>query len=379
MLSRRTTLRDIAKVCGCSAMAVSLALRNHASVSKKRRAKIRAVAKQLNYSPDPTLSALAAYRQTHYPRPTATPIAWISNYPTCNYWNQPNHFVQQYFQGATQRAKEIGYHLEHFWLGEPGMTPQRLSSILYSRGINGILLTPQHRSFTHLNLDWDKFCAVTFGYSLVRPRLHMTTTNQYRSMSMVMRKLRSLGYRRIGLMILSFHDTRVQHNLYAAYLMDRLRVPAKLQIPAFFVPESSRNIEAEKLKWFRAYRPEVIITSNGGGLDGVLRSEGLHCPEDIGLVSLGTSDRRANETGRIFSGTDENTEEVGVAAMDLLVTLMHRNERGVPSTPRTVLIDSKWVPGTTLRRMNTDGTDEPQGFIGKATTNLMLAPKSLIL
>ena len=341
-------------------MTVSLALRNHASVSKKRRAEIRAIAKKLDYSPDPTLSALAAYRQTHYPRPTATPIAWISNYPTRNFWNeQPGHFVNQYFQGATQRAREIGYHLEHFWLAEPGMTPQRLSHILYSRGISGILLPPQHISaqhisFKHLNLDWDKFCAVTFGYSLTRPRLHMTTTNHYRSMGMVMRQLRSLGYRRIGLMLLSIHDARVVHNYYAAYLMGMLRVPAELQIPPFFMAEFSPKAEAEKLAWFRTHRPEVIITSNGSGLDEIFRSEGLRCPENIGLVSLGTSERRPHKTDRIVSGTDENTETVGVAAMDLLVTLMHRNERGVPTTPRTVLIDSKWVPGTTVRRINTD-------------------------
>jgi DNA-binding LacI/PurR family transcriptional regulator len=358
MVSRRTTLRDIAKVCGCSAMTVSLALRNHTSVSKKRRTQIRAVARKLNYSPDPTLSALAAYRQTHYPRPTATPIAWVSNYPTRDFWNKPNHYVHDYFRGATQRAKEIGYHLEHFWLGEPDMTPKRLSNILYSRGISGILLTPQHTDFRHLNLDWDKFCAVTFGYSLTRPRLHMTTSNHYRSMGMVVRKLRSLGYRRIGLTLYSAHDTRVIHNHYAAYLMEMLRVPAKLQIPALFEGAYSKNIEAEKLKWFRTHRPEVIISSNGSGLDGILRSEGLRCPEDVGLVSLGTSDRPANKTDRIFSGTDENVETIGVAAMDLLVTLMHRNERGVPTTPRTVLIDSKWVPGTTLRRINTATADE---------------------
>ena len=338
-------------------MAVSLALRNHASVSKKRRTEIRAVAKRLKYSPDPALSALAAYRQAHYPKPTATPIAWISNYSTHNFWNQPGSFVEQYFQGATQRAKEIGYHLEHFWLAEPGMTPQRLSKILYSRGISGILLTPQRSSFAHLNMDWDKFCAVTFGYTLARPRLHITTTNHYRSMGMVVRKLRSLGYRRIGLMLYSIHDKRIIHFPYAAYLMEMLRVPAELHIPAFFEGENFQNTEEEKLKWYRTYRPEVVISSNGTALDGVILREGLRCPEDIGLVSLGTSDQRANKSDRILSGTDENFQAVGVAAIDLLVTLMHRNERGVPTTPRTVLIDSKWVQGTTVRRINTDTAD----------------------
>jgi LacI family transcriptional regulator len=354
MEQRRPTLRDIAKVCGCSAMAVSLALRNHISVSKPKRAEIKAVAKKMKYSPDPTLTALAAYRKTHYPRPTPTPIAWVSNYPTRDFWNKPDHYVHGYFRGASERGKEMGYHLEHFWLGEPGMTPQRLSKILYSRGISGLLLTPQATDFRHLNLDWEKFCAVTFGYSLTRPRLHMTTSNHYRSMGMVVRKLRSLGYRRIGLMLYSVHDTRVIHSHYASYLMEMLRVPAEQQIPAHFEGEYSKSSESEKLKWFRAHRPDAIISSNGSGLDGILRSEGLRCPEDIGLVSLGTtSEARVKGSDRVFSGADENPEIIGVAALDLLVTLMHRNERGIPSTPRTVLIDTKWVPGTTVRRLNT--------------------------
>jgi len=353
MEQRRPTLRDIAKVCGCSAMAVSLALRNHVSVSKKKRAEIKAVAKKMKYSPDPTLTALAAYRKTHYPRPTPTPIAWVSNYPTRDFWNKPEHYVHGYFRGASGRAKEMGYHLEHFWLGEPGMTPQRLSKILYSRGISGLLLTPQATDFRHLNLDWEKFCAVTFGYSLTRPRLHMTTSNHYRSMGMVVRKLRSLGYRRIGLTLYSVHDTRVIHSHHAAYLMEMLRVPPHQQIPALIEGQHSNDIEEEKRNWFRTYRPDAIISSNGSALDSVLRSEGLRCPEDIGLASLGTSEARGKGSDRVFSGADENIETIGVAALDLLVTLMHRNERGIPSTPRTVLIDSKWVPGTTVRRMNT--------------------------
>jgi len=338
-------------------MTVSLALRNLAGVSRKQRAKIRATAKKLNYSPDPALAALAAYRRTHYPRPDPTPIAWISNFPTRDQWNQPGHFVQKYFLGASRRAKEIGYHLEHFWLGEPRMTHQRLSKILYTRGITGILLPPQYSSFTHLNLDWDKFCPVTFGYSLTRPRLHMTTCNHYRSMGMVVRKLRSLGYRRIGLTLYAFHDTRVSHAQYASFLMEMLAIPSKYHIPVYLEPEWKPGIDtnAEKLKWFRAHRPEVVISSVGNSIDAVLREEGLRCPEDVGLVSLGTrEDSLPDAQGRIFSGSDENVEETGVAAVDLVVTLMHRNERGIPATARTVLIDSKWVQGTTTRRVNRD-------------------------
>jgi LacI family transcriptional regulator len=359
MVSRRTTLQDIAKVCGCSTMAVSLALRNHTSVSAKRRAKICAVAKKMGYSPDPTLSALAAYRRIHYPKPTATPIAWISNYPTANVWNQPHHFVNDYFLGATRRAREIGYHLEHFWLREPGMSPQRLSQVLYTRGVSGLLFTPQHASsshlsFAHLNMDWDKFCAVTFGYSLTHPRLHMTTTNHYRSMGMVLRKVRSFGYRRIGLLLNSVQDKRIMHNHHAAFLIDQLRVPAKLKVPVHLISDNSVKARAAKNKWYRTHRPEVIIsTADGAELQEIVADENLRCPEDVGLVALSTAAGRSDKSTRILSGADESHEDVGLAATDLLVTLMNHNERGVPSTPRSVLIDSKWVPGTTLRRINT--------------------------
>ena len=312
----------------------------------------------MNYLPDPALSALAAYRRAYHPKATPTPIAWISNYPNRDLWKHPDHFVYAYFSGASRRAEEMGYHLEHFWLREPGMTPQRLSKILYHRGINGILLAPQFKSFTHMNMDWDKFCAVTFGYSLTRPRLHLTTSNHYRSMGMIVRKLRSLGYRRIGLVLDAFHDRRVLHSHYASYLMEMLSFPAKIKIPAFFEREHHPNLHKETVKWYRAHRPEVIIASNDGCFGRLLQSEGLRCPEDIGLVMLGMPPRYSEDPEKNFSGIDENLQDTGVAALDLLVTLMHRNERGVPVTPRTVLIDSKWVDGKTIRRLNVDQTTD---------------------
>ena len=39
-----------------------------------------------------------------------------------------------------EAVEKLGYKLEHFWLGEPGMTPTRFAQILASRGINGLLI-----------------------------------------------------------------------------------------------------------------------------------------------------------------------------------------------------------------------------------------------
>jgi len=53
------------------------------------------------------------------------------------------------------KANELGFNLEHFWLGEPGLTHGRLSRILYSRGINGVIIASHAREIdVELHFDW---------------------------------------------------------------------------------------------------------------------------------------------------------------------------------------------------------------------------------
>ena len=40
--------------------------------------------------------------------------------------------------------------------------------------------------------------------------------------------------------------------------------------------------------------------------------------------------------------------EIGRAAIQLLISLIHHNERGVPRVRRELLIEGEWVDGSTL-------------------------------
>ena len=60
---RRVTVYDIAEKLGVSHSTVSMALRNHPAISGKRRKQVIQAAAKMGYSPDPHLSALAAYRR----------------------------------------------------------------------------------------------------------------------------------------------------------------------------------------------------------------------------------------------------------------------------------------------------------------------------
>ena len=46
---------------------------------------------------------------------------------------------------------------------------------------------------------------------------------------------------------------------------------------------------------------------------------------------------------------DQRNDLVGEAALDMLISMVHHNERGVPEHPRATMIGCHWVDGTTVR------------------------------
>ena len=77
MTARRITQKDIAHHAGVTQATVSLALRNHPSVSAEVRDRIVALAEKLGYRPDPMLSSLVAYRSYLQSASFQGVLAWV--------------------------------------------------------------------------------------------------------------------------------------------------------------------------------------------------------------------------------------------------------------------------------------------------------------
>lgn len=338
----RPTIRDVAEAAGCHYSTVSLALHGHPRIPEKTKARIREAAERLGYRPDAALAALCAYRTMKRPVHEQTVIAWLTNYQTAALWKS-SACNCDYFEGASSRATERGYHLESFWLGAPGMTSERMSKILWARGIQGVLLPPQER-LTTLDLAWENLSAVTFGYTLVRPRLHLVSNHEYRTMGALITELIQRGYQRIGLVDLRDHDERVDHNWLAAYLVEQQRLFQKNRLPSLLLPEWNSNA---LLDWTKRHRPDVIVTK----LPEVLRTlkrAGINVPDDMGVAF-----HSLDEKIQGLSGMKKNSFQIGVMAVDLLVDMLHRGERGLPERPSLLMVEGAWSEGSTLRQANT--------------------------
>ncbi len=337
--SRRVTQGDIALAAGVTQPTVSLALRNDPSVIPRTRERILALARELGYMPDPYLSGLAAYRARTRPPVYQATLAWLTNYPGRNGWRTPPQFVQ-YHEGAVERAAALGYRIEEHWLGDPGMTPAQIARILRSRNIGGILVVPQPDSMAEVDFPWQNFSAVGFGYTLVKPALHLVTTHQYRAARLVYRRLWERGYRRIGLALERSMDDRVDNMFSAGVASLQIDLPADAGLEPFLDRGYRRG---EFLAWFEANRPDALIIKWPATIDW-LRAAGHRVPEDVGVAFVALPPGATH-----FAGIDENSREVGRRAADKLIELIRSGERGPPALPMRTLIEGSWREGQTIR------------------------------
>lgn len=340
-MKARVSQRDLGKLAGVSAMTVSLALRGHPSIPAATRKRIQALARQHNYHPDPALSVLNAYRRQSAKRTFQGTLAWVTAFEERAGWRRMPQ-AEGYFEGVVRSASDLGYQVDEFWANEPGQSGRRLTEILQTRGIRGLIVAPLPRPGMTLALDWSAFTAVALGYSLGAPRLHVVMNHQFRNMLQLVVCLHGRGYRRIGLALPEESDKRIGHTYLGGYLAGVRAVQAD-ELPIF---SRKRFSSAELRAWYCCHKPEAIIVSQDrlSDLRSWLDSEKLRVPQDVGLavpcLPFGN---------RSLAGMDEDPPAIGSLAVNTVVSHLHRNERGIPERPISILVDAVWNAGRTVR------------------------------
>ncbi len=339
-VKRRPTIRDIARLAGVSHVTVSRALRSSPSISQPTQERVKRIAKEIGYRPDPVLSALMAYRLSTRPVGFQGTIAWL------NTWAIPTDlrkFFAGYWEGASERCESLGYHLEEIRLAELGTREQaerRATRILRARNIQGILLPPQEKGNSSLNLDWSHLSVIAFGFTVTQPQFHTVANAQMRSGLLAIRKLKERGFRRIAYVVSrSFHE-RTGRNFTAAFLVNQDAMDEESRIPPYYV-EYQPNERKALEKWYRRYEPDVIIIE--GEIETRPLLEPIIDPERCSLVSLFVP------AGSDLAGIRQNDTQIGRVAVEQLVARIQQGERGVPQIPYFCLIEGEWVEGPSLK------------------------------
>ncbi len=326
-MKRRTTQQDIADELGIDKSSVSLALRNHPSISPETKSRVKAAAEKLGYRPDPALATLARQRWAGHETGSGSALAYLVDRRMENFATH-----RRFLAAARARAEERGYILHEFDIaGYPHI--EAASRVLHHRGIRG-LLVPQLAHTVGpgiLNLPAEKFTVV-----------HVVGPDTFEETRRVWHEVVRRGFRRIGGAVLAHKPHAVDDatRLGASLASQQDWVPAKNRLPLLTTDPRDR---AGFLRWFRRHRPDAVIGFIPR-LHDWLVEDGWRVPEDVAFAALLVVKQQwPRVTGCISQG-----DRIGRAGVDALIATMAENEWGVPEQQQKLLLKPIWHEGNTL-------------------------------
>lgn len=336
------TLADVARAAGVHKATAARALNRDPRITTETRELVEAAAAKLGYKVNHLLSAWMSTRRRRVTVASAV-IAYVTGHPTRYGWRPPASDLPDFFPGARARAEQAGFKLEDFWLREKGMTPERFTGILRARNIQGVLIGRMPGPFTTLHeYDWSPFSVAALGISLAGPIFHRVRENHFNTGTLAAAQCHQRGFRRIGLAFDRADDFGRMNDMWVGgFLSEQVKWPkSSYRVPPWLSHTPDRR---QFLAWFRKHRPDVLIVSQAEPMREWLASAKIRVPADVGLVDL-----RCYNTQEGITGVHYDFSKTGAAAVELLIALLHRQEKGIPASPQETLLDGHWIEGSTL-------------------------------
>lgn len=343
MRKKRVGLKDVAAAAGVSLMTVSYALRGLKRVSPETRQRVRKIAEDLGYQPDPMMTRLASYRTMQRREACGETLAWLNLHRSPQTWKfRGSHYMEAY-EGAEQRARQLGYRLDAFEVHALGGW-KRVSEILRSRGIQGVILGQPPSGTDSASLEWPHFASVAIGRAIRHPDLPRVIINHVQAVGEVYERMRARGYRRIGLVMEMGDCLKNAYRNVSGYfgICERLGIPAEERIP----PLLPAALSAENLReWIEQWQVDGILVHRHDQMQRMLPEIGLRVPRDLGFAHISLHAAVPGVSGLVFDPAG-----YGSWAVDLVHWLLDRNEKGIlASAPSLMLTSFQWVDGKTLR------------------------------
>lgn len=343
MGNRPVRMDDIAAAAGVTTATVSMALRNNPRIAEKTRLRIKEIADQMHYKPDPVASALAL-RVSKNPSPQYLgTIAFLC---------EKKHYLRLERSSWHTRIKtflehvcaQMGYRLDSFPVEATPRADRALNRMLLARGIKGLLIMGDNIPVYSWNLDWDKFAVVGYSISQQSHMFHNVVSSSYQDAYDATLRLFDLGYTSPSLFDPNPGTSYWVGGFTAAYCHAQSKPLNKLP-PMLIFKEKMEEAEERKrfIKWFNMHRPDVILGNYDHRMVDLMASLNISVPEQVGYCCL--DNFRGHEE---ISGLIQPREEAFRLMVDILHGLLIRHEYGPPANPHCTQIPSKWNEGSTL-------------------------------
>lgn len=334
--SKKPSLADIAERVGVSPMTVSRALRGLPKVSKEVQRQVIQAAAQMGYEHDMEISRVMRLMRQSRSDMFYESIAFIGLCPKALLIPGGGFFADM-LQGARRRAQQQCYSLDVFHLEDFVRRPGRLCDILRSRGIRGVLLSPRMHPDDSLPFDLEGLIPVGLGHTHPKEHFNLVRFNHFSGMTMSCRRLRQLGYRRLGLIADADVNQRMDGRFSAAFIT---------HCGDSFNPTGGERVFLQSpldpeavVDFVRTVQPDAVI----GGHSEIYKwliNGGIRIPEDVAFATMNYSPHVTT-----LAGIDQCFEDWGSRAVDLLGSLLRQPATNMNETSLSLLVEGAWRDG----------------------------------
>jgi len=319
----RVTLQDLADELALSKATVSLALRGDPRTADATRARVQALARRRGYRPDPALSAIARERWRGR-RGSGAALGWIFRSAA-----ERRHDAEQMRREAARRARALGWRLRDVTLSEHA-SPAALAAVLLERGIQAAVVASLEHAGQMAGWPWERFTMVGCGQGRWLPPVDRIHRDVVGAGLLACRRLRAAGRRRIAAVPAGDPGTELGSHSRAGLLAGLAEVGNTLPL----CPVAEEDI-AGIGRWLRRQRPDALLLPHLGS-HRRLASAGLLRPGlPVALLKRSPALRAP--------GIDPQHEACGALAVDQLLGLWTRHQRGLPLQARDHLLPARWV------------------------------------
>jgi LacI family transcriptional regulator len=316
-----TTIEDVARAAGVSAMTVSRVINNGKNVRESTRASVLEAIERLNYSPNTAARSLAAGQAMHIGLLYANPSA---------------AYLAQFLIGALHAARSAGVHLViESCESEDADEQAEVTRRFATSDVEGVVLPPPLSESHPIMAELDAMGIPVVTVAMGAPRedsLNVRIDDRAAAMEMT-RHLLDLGHRNIG--FIKGHPNHIaSHDRFQGFChalteagLDCDAAPTE---QGYFSYRS--GLSAGERLLARADRPTAIFASNddmAAATISVAHRMGLVVPGDVSIVGFDDT-ALATSVWPELTTVKQPIAAMAEAALELLIADLRSHRAGSP-------------------------------------------------
>ena len=308
----RTSLKDLAQELGVSIATVSRALRSSPEIGQDMQAKVKELAKRLNYRPNPFAQSL----RKEAPRVIGVVVP-----------NLVTHYYAAVLDGIEDEARKEGYSVISANTHEDTEAEIRAIDNFISLHVEGIIacLSQNTTDYSHFEEIANMgIPLVFFGRTCLSDRFSSVTANGDEAAYQATQHLIDTGSRRIAFIGGPNHLDMVKrrkHGYLEALRENRIPIDRTLVACEKFDYQWALDTTTRLLNLPVGERPDAILAFNDiitVAAFTAIKQQGLSIPEDVALIGF-TDDVHAQYVTPRMSAIEDQSHQMGKTACQLLL------------------------------------------------------------